>query len=309
MQEGAQQIENELNFREGSQADSRNVFNVFVEALRDLAERRGVTALTGGEELDDEALWQERSSLFRHLAESANTFWIAELNGEIAGYARSLRRGDLILLTEFFVTPRSHGEGIGRELLRRAFPGPGAYDRALLSTLEAAAMVSYLKAGLRGYFPVKYFSTSSPVAQDLTSNLRIEPFEPSAEALDMLDTVDEQVLGHTRRSDHKWLAMERQGCLYRRGGRPVGYGYVGAHSGPFAVLEDQDWPAVLAHAENAAAKRGHSLGLEIPLINRAAVDYVVERGYRMSEFTGILMADRLFGDFERYVVTDPAVML
>ncbi len=282
---------------------------MFKEALRDLGERRGVTTLTGDDDRDDEALWQERRSLFRHLAATANAFWVAERDGQIAGYARSVRRGDLILLTEFFVTPQAHGEGIGKKLLPRAFPGPGDYDRALLSTLDGPAMVSYLKAGLSGYFPVKYFSTAAPQDQRLDNDLQIERIEPPAAPIEELEAVDKEVLSHPRTPDHKWLQSNRQGFHYLRRGRTVGYGYVGKHSGPFALLEDDDWPFVLAHAESVAAARGHGLGLEIPLINRAAADFVVGRGYRMSDFTGILMADRLFGRFENYVVTDPAVML
>lgn len=285
------------------------MFGVFKEALRDLGDRRGVATITGDDALADDALWRERRSLFRHLAATARAFWVAEQGEEIIGYGRSARREDLILLTEFFVAPRAHGMGIGRDLLERTFPGPGDYDRALLSTLEVPAMASYLKAGLNGYFPVKYFSTDAPQARGRPDGLEIEELAHSEHSLDRLERVDREILGHSRRVDHEWFLNDRQGFLYLRRGRTLGYGYVGAHSGPFAALDGEAWPAVLTHAETVAARRGHGLGLEIPLVNRPAIQHVLDRSYRMSAFTAVLMADRRFGRFEDYIVTDPAVML
>ena len=65
-------------------------------------------------------------------------------------------------------------------------------------------------------------------------------------------------------------------------------------------------PAALAHAET----RAHSLGLgecgfEVPLINSAAVQYRLGRGYQMHECFAFLMCDKPFGKFENYIFFSP----
>src|SRR5262245_46227709 len=52
--------------------------------------------------------------------------------------------------------------------------------------------------------------------------------------------------------------------------------------GPFAVLDPNDFPAVLAHAETQAHALGaESVGFEVPLINKIVVDYLLGRGYKL----------------------------
>jgi hypothetical protein len=81
-------------------------------------------------------------------------------------------------------------------------------------------------------------------------------------------------------------------------------------SGPFALLHAGDFPAVLAHAESEAAAQGqHEFGLEVPMVNQVAVDYMLARGYRMDAFIALLMNDRPFGKFENYIVTSPPFIL
>ena len=99
---------------------------------------------------------------------------------------------------------------------------------------------------------------------------------------------------------------DRQGYLYLRNGQPVGYGYVGHRSGPFALLDAADYPAVLAHAETQAAERGYGqFGVEIPMINQTVVDYLLEHGFRMDSFMAVMMSDVPFGKFENYIFTSP----
>jgi hypothetical protein len=76
----------------------------------------------------------------------------------------------------------------------------------------------------------------------------------------------------------------------------VGYGYLGGTIGPMALLEESDYPAFLAHAENNAAERGDDMfGMTAPLINRAAVDYPLARKFRLAGFALLFMSDAPFG--------------
>jgi hypothetical protein len=255
-------------------------------------------------------MWQERRALYDHLARTAEHFWLAESAGQVVGFARSILRADVRELTELFVAPGKQSAGLGRELLARSFPATGPARRFfIIASPDIRAQALYLKAGVYPRFPIYYFSRKPeimPVATDLT----IQPVAASSEILEILGGLDETLLGYRREVDHTWLLSDRQGYLYYRNYQPVGYGYVGLRNGPFALLEPGDFPAVLAHAESEAAASGRDhFGLETPTINRAAVDYLLGRGYQMDSFMAVFMSNEPFGQFEHYIVTSPPFFL
>lgn len=298
-----------LTFRPASVADSPTIFQIFEASIMDLSRRQGVMAVTGGNDPAMlESLWQHRGSLFEHLARTADQFWLAERAGQAIGYARSIRRGQMRELTDFFVLPIEQSAGVGRELLARAFPRDGAAHRVIVATSDSRAVALYLKAGVYARFPIYYFSRS-PEAVTLATDLIVEPIAASPQVIEMLAALDLAVLGHRRDADHLWLLTQRQGYLYYRDRQPVGYGYVSASSGPFALLHETDFPAVLAHAESQAAAAGHPFGVEVPLVNRAAVDYLLSRGFQMDSFFAFFMSDAPFGRFEQYLFTSPPFFL
>ena len=99
-------------------------------------------------------------------------------------------------------------------------------------------------------------------------------------------------------------AGHQQGFLYRRGTQVVGYGYAGERAGPIALLRAADFPAVLAHPEGIAAERGlATLDLPVPLINRAAITYLLRRKYRFAVRTFFCMGDEPFGKLDQYVIS------
>lgn len=50
-------------------------------------------------------------------------------------------------LLEFFVRPAFQGQGIGGELLRRAFPVDGSQRRAIIATREMRALARIMPFG------------------------------------------------------------------------------------------------------------------------------------------------------------------
>ncbi len=145
---------------------------------------------------------------------------------------------------------------------------------------------------------------------DLPTDLQIQSLSSGDEILAILASIDQVVLGYRRDEEHAWLLSDRQGYLYYRSGKIVGYGYVGYRNGPFALLEPGDFPAVLAHAETQAAQAGYTdFGVETPMINRQAVDYLLGRGFRLSPFIAIFLCDEPFGRFENYLMTAPPFFL
>ena len=297
-----------ITFRPGRLEDTAGVFRVFRDAVIELGSRLGVTTITGG---DDPAvmadLWETRRPLFDHLARTGAHFWIAESGGEAVGYAPSTLHDGVLELTELFVLPQTQSAGVGRELLARAFPRAGERHRLVIATPDVRALTSYLKAGCYARFPVHHFARPAR-ADPPASDLETEPIDDSPRALELLAQVDQSVLGFRRDPDHAWLARARRGVFYRRDGRLVGYGYTGSDNGPFAAFADADLPAMLATAERSAPP-GTAFGVDVPLVNRAVVDYALGQGFRMDPFATYLMSDVPMGRYDAYVSTTPSFFI
>lgn len=296
-----------VTYRPGTDADSYTVFHIFEHSVADLLRRMGSTTPTSL--ADARALtrmWEERRSLYSHLARTADQFWVAEREGQVIGFSRSITRGEARELTELFVLPNQQSGGVGRELITRAFPeDKGATYRTIIATSDVRAQALYLKSGVYPRFPVYYFSRL-PEAVEVASDLDFEPIRASVDSLNILGTLDEALIGHRRDEDHTWLLGDRQGYLYSRNNRAVGYGYLGSKNGPFAVLDAADYPAVLAHAESEAAQNGlDRFGVEVPMVNQAAVDYLLGRGFQVGTFVVMMMTNNPFGHFDNYILTSP----
>jgi hypothetical protein len=139
---------------------------------------------------------------------------------------------------------------------------------------------------------------------NLKTDLHVEPMRPDTHLQD-INRIDQQVIGHVRGTIHRWVASTREGYIYKRAGNVVGYGYVGGGHGPFAVLDENDLPAVLAHVESLLAERGEEFGAETPLINRKAIEYFMQRKYQIASFTVLFMSNEPFGKFENYLCFSP----
>ena len=293
-----------ITYRKGTVEDSYAVFQVFTQSIMDLGTRTNTMAITGGNDPAVlQSLWQRRQPMFEFLARGAAQFWVAERGDQIVGYARSMEHDGVMDLTEFFVLPNQQSGGVGRELLARAFPKSAARYRVIVATLDERAIIHYLKAGVYGRFPIKYFYRKAEKVV-LKTDLHVEPMRLDAHLQD-INRIDQQVIGHVRGTIHRWLASTREGYIYKRAGNVVGYGYVGSGHGPFAVLDENDLPAVLAYTESLLAERGEEFGVETPLINRKAIEYLTERKYQMDSFTVLFMSNEPFGKFENYLCFSP----
>jgi GNAT superfamily N-acetyltransferase len=309
-----------ITYRPGELADTYATYQVFMQSILDLSQRQGVMAITGGDDpavLDE--LWERRRPLLEHLARSAAHFWVAENKGQVVGYARSILRPAQVMpaggvqhleLTEFFILPGEQSHGVGTELLSRTFPtGNDKLHRSIIATTDSRALALYLRARVYPRFPIINFERFPQICE-IASDLEFKPIALLDGSLATLASIDEAILGFRRDEDHTWLMSDRQGYLYIRSGIPVGYGYVGYRSGPFALLDSSDFPAVLAHAETQAAIASSSVfGVETPVINRRAVDHLLGRGFRLSPFIALFLCDEPFGRFENYLATAPPFIL
>ncbi len=297
-------------YRPATLDDSYTVFQIFQQSILDFSRRMGLMAITGGNDPNVmQTLWERRRLMFEHLARTAEHFWLAENDGQAIGYARSILRDGVRELTEYFVLPGQQSAGVGRELLARAFPADGAKHKVIIATTDPRAQARYLKAGVYARFPI-YFFGRRPEAVTVVTDLAFEPMTDTPATFDALRALDAALLGHRRDIDHDFFMQDRSGFLYRRNGEAVGFGYTGKSNGPFGLLDEGDFPAALAHAESQAARRGDGeTGFEVPLVNKAAVDYLLKRGYQMDSFMAFFMSDEPFGKFENYIFPSPPFFL
>ena len=98
----------EIIIRRGAPADSYQTFLIFESAVADLMRRMGSSGPSRIADPDNlEKMWQQRKSLFEHLAGNATEFWVAERDNRVLGYSRSILREGTLELTELMILPEA----------------------------------------------------------------------------------------------------------------------------------------------------------------------------------------------------------
>jgi hypothetical protein len=151
----------------------------------------------------------------------------------------------------------------------------------------------------------------APRPTALDPGVEILPLAPDGPDLAAAREIERRVLEFDRGDELRWLAELREGYLYRRGGRPIGFSFVSrAGTGPIAAVDADDQLPILAHVEGRAAELGvEELSLEVPMVNEVAVRHLLDRGFRFDPFYTFLMSSRPFGQFDRYVGFSPPFLL
>ncbi len=296
--------------RRGADDDIRTCQRILWESATDLGTRMGAQLSGTADEW-----WSSSEPLHRLLAETAAEWWVAESgDGTLIGYARSVQRGGLLELTEFFVLPGHQSGGVGRALLERAFPMGRHKVRSILATSDVRALARYYAAGVAArcaYFTLGR-SGGAEAGTDAIGDLVAERLDGGSPAVLSLLAIEGAVVGFERgEAEMRWLLANREGYLYRRGEADAGFGFVGlSGAGPVATLDPEDQPAILDHLEG----RAHAVGLdriefEVPSVNEVAVRHLMQRGYRLDGWINFLMSDRPFGQFDRYIGYSPPIFL
>jgi GNAT superfamily N-acetyltransferase len=123
-------------------ADVFEVNDVAVAAFSDLNARMGEMPYAGA----SPAMAAVR---LRHLlATDPGGAWVAERDGEIVGAALALVRERIWGLSLFVVSPRAQSNGMGRELLRRAWDHGDATGHLILASRDPRALRAYVRLGL-----------------------------------------------------------------------------------------------------------------------------------------------------------------
>jgi len=300
----------DIIIRRGELADSRPAFDVFLPAVNDLSRRLGQPW-----DPEPEALWTRLEPLFAMLAEEAAEWWVAEDrgSGQVIGHARSIERGSLLELSEFFVMPDRQTAGVGGQLLERAFPLDRGEVRAIIATTDTRALARYYRTGTAARFPILSLLGPPGVASGAG------PLDPALDAqaattddMAAMNELERSVVGFGRGQEFAWLVEHRHGFVYRRGGRMVGYAFIGDRGGigPLAVADPDDQPAILDHLERTAAEREIAeISVDAPGPNDVAIRHLLHRRLKIDPFYTLFMSSRPFGQFDRYIGFSPPFVL
>jgi GNAT superfamily N-acetyltransferase len=256
--------------------------------------------------------WASSEPLHRFLAAQAAEWWVAEGPEEIVGYARSIERGGLFELTEFFVVPGSQSRGVGRALIERAFPAGRGEIRSIIATTEVRALSRYYRAGTVARFPILTLE-GPPAAGEIPGDLTARQIDADSETdRSAIAEIERSVAGFARgEAEIQWLLRHREGYLYLRGKAAVGFAFVGSGgTGPVAAADPGDLPGILLHVEDRAAAQGlERIELQLPAPNEVATRHLLSRGFRFDPWVNVLMSNRPFGRFDRLIPFGPPIFL
>ncbi|MBI3165306.1 MAG: GNAT family N-acetyltransferase [Chloroflexi bacterium] len=299
-----------ITIRRGTRDDLFPAFRVFRASLFGvLIDLKMADRLPTPEETRERYAYYD--DFISHLFETVDQFWVAEADGVMVGLARSILRDGVRQLTEFFVLQEFQSQGIGRQLLEKAFPSEGAKNRIICASSNMNAIGRYLKAGLRSRTTIHEW-TCKPQLVSVETDLTLQRIEDTPQDIAILNEIDRDVIGYARAADHHWFLKDRRGDFYLRDGRVVGYSYFGNRAGPIAMLEERDFPAAIAHVESGMTQTVDDVYDEvilcIPMTNHAALGYVLGRGYKITPFFEYFLTEKPLGRLENYIFTDPIII-
>jgi GNAT superfamily N-acetyltransferase len=274
-------------------------------SINDLTERHGLGRIA--------TLRPADFQLFS-LRDDPDGLWVAEADGELAGFAFSWGAGDLWFLSELFVSPAHQGSGIGGDLLRRSFEHAGktgAGNRALITfSFNTVSQGLYIRHGLFPRLPLYFFQVAREACGQ-APELRYSDIDIEAD-LEKLVELDLATLGVSREKHHRFLQSQStiRGLLFHSGPDCVGYAYVSASGpiGPLAVARhDMMGPAFRTALALAAATGAPQISAFIPGTATEAVSAAVAHGMRIT-LPMVLLTAKDFGDWTRYLPRNPGFM-
>lgn len=295
----------QATFRRFAPDDRDVVYRLFRRSLWAYIQELG---MAGPDQTDDvDAARARQGPLMEHLERTAAEDWVAEDGaGAIVGMARSIERDGHLELTHFFVDPSAQASGIGRGLLRRAFPQGRTPHRSIIATQHPRALSLYLRSGVASQGVAATLSTR-PRAVDIETDLALE--SAGADAVSLISQLDRKVLGFRRPEDITFLLADRPAQLLRRDDEVVGYVFLGngLAAGPAATLDPRDLPVALAAIESAAYDGAQeTLFLTLPMAASHGVRWALGRGYSIDPFYEMLLVDTDSMKFDRYLMTQPS---
>ena len=210
----------ELMFREGGPADLRATFDLAQVAVSETARRMGVQQ--GGppneEQLEQE--WVRQRDLLEFIVSGqGGEHWICEEDGELVGYGRVCRFAEMEELTELMVRPSHQGNGIGRALLERCWPGAPSPEmgRVVVAAGAPADLSLYVDSGVMPTAGHWHMRAATAAYEEARSH-EIDAKGPAVHALEAPRAVEEwnrlepRAVAHRRPLLHEFFSRTRT-CL------------------------------------------------------------------------------------------------
>jgi ribosomal protein S18 acetylase RimI-like enzyme len=297
-----------VDFRPARADELQRAQELVVRSINDMTERHGFGSMA--------TVRPPEVHLFS-LHDDPSGVWVAEADGDIAGFALSWVCGDLWFLAELFVAPAHQGRGVGNELLVRTLQHAkmtGATNKSLITfTFNVVSQGLYIRHGLLPRLPIYLFSVArnSLMLPSQREKLRYTPIEPTSSHLNTLAQLDMSTLGVSREKHHRYLLNDRtmKGVLLDDGAACIGYAYVSSsgHVGPIAVTQAEKMNGAFSTALDLAAAGAVSrISAFLPGTNEA-IGVAVEHRMRIT-FPMVLLSTRDFGDWTRYLPRNPGFM-
>jgi GNAT superfamily N-acetyltransferase len=296
-------------YRPARAVELQHAQDLVVQSINDLSERHGFGAMASVRPADFQ--------LFS-LHDDPGGFWIAESEEEIVGSAFSWVCGDLWFLAELFIAPRMQGHGIGGELLRRTLrhaDQAGATTRALITfTFNTVSQGLYVRHGMFPRLPVYMVNAARDELRrgDAPAAMTYRRAEASPSDLAALTAIDISALAVSREKHHAYLLNDpaMTGYLLYDGDGCAGYAYVAStgHVGPLA-LNRRDAMAVALDTALGIAAEGQSerVSAFLPGCSETALSVAAKNRMRIT-LPMVLVSNRQFGDWERYLPRNPGFM-
>jgi GNAT superfamily N-acetyltransferase len=279
-----------------------------MHSINDLTARHGFGSVASSRPPDFQAFC---------LRDDSRGVWLAEDDGEIAGFALSWVCDRLWFLAELFVAPGRQGQGIGNELLGRTLQHAsqaGASEKSLITfAFNVVSQSLYVRHGLLPRMPIHLCTAAR---ESLARHARGDALRTTSIAgtdadFEMLRRLDLATLDVSRDKHHRYLLgdPDMQGVFFEDAGERIGYAYVsaGGHVGPLAVLHAQAMPAAFDTAlAIAGAGDASQISAFVPGTSEALA-IAAAQGMRFT-LPMMLMSARHFGDWTRYLPRNPGFM-
>ncbi len=282
-------------FRPGRTDEAAEMLDVMAAALA--AEAASGAISHAFPDHDQETAW------LRYLL-AAGSGRVAEVDGHVAGFGITLRRGPVSWLVSLFVRPGDQGRGFGRLLLEQLWPA-GNGDRAtLVDAASRPATSLYLHAGLTPRMPVLAFEAGLPIASTDTQHMHLD--DDWHRVVARVSAADEQAFGAPRAADHAHWSENGFAfrSLWSESGEWLGYARwsPAGRLGPVVLHARAAWLDALRALAGEAARAGLArLNVMVPAVNEEALHTCQMLGLRYQGME-IAMATCALGGWDRCLI-------
>ncbi|HEV2120846.1 MAG TPA: GNAT family N-acetyltransferase [Candidatus Bathyarchaeia archaeon] len=253
------------------------------------------------------------------LKEDSEGFWVAEVEGKMAGLTLSWVRGSLWYLAHLFVSPEHQGLNIGQNLMEKAMKhhkNSAITNRALVTFAYNPVSISlYARHGIYPREPLYWMEGPSQNVKTNASStkLRSEKVVDFEKSRRILSKIDELSLGYPREKNHEFLqSLPTVQChLFSIGNEPIGYAYVWKNGrvGPLASVMHEIFRDVLKSAFKLAAAEGAAtVGIAATGSNEQLMQVALEQKMRILD-NYLFMSSKPFSNFSNYVLYPTGAML